>query len=301
METWILITLVSAFLQNIRSSLQKHLKSVMGTAGATFVRFGFGIPFALIFLFLFTKFGNHELPSLNSDFVFWVVIAGIAQIIAQALLVHMFSLRNFTVGSAYSRTEPMQAALFGLLFLSEKISTAVLGAITISVFGVMLISVARITITPRSIITALFTKTALIGLSSGAIFGIAAVAYRAASLALEGPNYIIQASVTLSFAIIMQSIILMVWIYVKDRAEIARIRAAWKTGLLVGLFGASASFGWFMAMTLQQSALVKAVAQVEMLFAFATSIFIFKEDINKYEILGCGLIVCGILALVLGS
>jgi drug/metabolite transporter (DMT)-like permease len=188
----------------------------------------------------------------------------------------------------------MQAALFGLLFLSEKISTAVLGAITISVFGVMLISVARITITPRSIITALFTKTALIGLSSGAIFGIAAVAYRAASLALEGPNYIIQASVTLSFAIIMQSIILMVWIYVKDRAEIARIRAAWKTGLLVGLFGASASFGWFMAMTLQQSALVKAVAQVEMLFAFATSIFIFKEDINKYEILGCGLFVCGL-------
>lgn len=301
METWILITLVSAFLQNIRSSLQKHLKSVMGTAGATFVRFGFGIPFALIFLILFTKLGNHELPSLNSDFVFWVVIAGIAQIIAQALLVHMFSLRNFTVGSAYSRTEPMQAALFGLLFLSEKISTAVLGAITISVFGVMLISVARITITPRSIATALFTKTALIGLSSGAIFGVAAVAYRAASLALEGPNFIIQASVTLSFAIIMQSIILMVWIYFKDREEIARIRAAWKTGLLVGLFGASASFGWFMAMTLQQSALVKAVAQVEMLFAFATSIFIFKEEINKYEIFGCGLIVCGILALVLGG
>lgn len=273
----------------------------MGTAGATFVRFGFGIPFALFFLFLFLKLGDHSLPALNTSFWFWVTIAAISQIIAQALLVHMFSLRNFTVGSAYSRTEPMQAALFGLLFLTEKISTAVLVAISISVFGVMLISVARTDINFRSIFTSLISKTALIGLSSGTVFGIAAVAYRAASLSLEGPNFIIQASVTLSVAIIMQSIILLVWMYLKDRAEIDRVKAAWKTGVLVGLFGASASFGWFMAMTLQQAALVKAVAQIEMLFAFASTVFVFKEHINKIEILGCVLIVAGILALVFGA
>ena len=301
METWILITVTAAFLQNIRSSLQKHLKNVMGTSGATFVRFGFGIPFALFFLALFMVLGDHNFPALNQDFFFWVVIAAISQIIAQALLVHMFSYRNFAVGTAYSRTEPLQAALFGLLFLSEKASTAVLAAIAISMFGVMLISVARTDITPKSIFTSLYSRTALIGLSSGAVFGVAAVAYRAASLALEGPNFIIQAAVTLSIAIILQSIIMIVWIYWRDRFELARIRAAWKTGLIVGLVGASASFGWFMAMTLQQAALVKAVAQIEMIFAFMSSVFIFKEKINRFEVIGCLLIISGIIALVLGG
>ena len=301
METWILITVTAAFLQNIRSSLQKHLKNVMGTSGATFVRFGFGIPFALFFLALFMVVGDHGFPALNQDFFFWVVIAAISQIIAQALLVHMFSYRNFAVGTAYSRTEPLQAALFGLLFLSEKASTAVLAAIAISMFGVMLISVARTDITPKSIFTSLYSRTALIGLSSGAVFGVAAVAYRAASLALEGPNFIIQAAVTLSIAIILQSIIMIVWIYWRDRSELARIRAAWKTGLIVGLVGASASFGWFMAMTLQQAALVKAVAQIEMIFTFMSSVFIFKEKINRFEVIGCLLIISGIIALVLGG
>ena len=168
-------------------------------------------------------------------------------------------------------------------------------------FGVMLISVARTDITPKSIFTSLYSRTALIGLSSGAVFGVAAVAYRAASLALEGPNFIIQAAVTLSIAIILQSIIMIVWIYWRDRSELARIRAAWKTGLIVGLVGASASFGWFMAMTLQQAALVKAVAQIEMIFAFMSSVFIFKEKINRFEVIGCLLIISGIIALVLGG
>lgn len=301
METWILITISAAFLQNIRSSLQKHLKNVMGTSGATFVRFGFGVPFALFFLALFMYLGDHSFPKLNHDFFFWVVIAAVAQILAQALLVHMFSHRNFAVGTAYSRTEPLQAALFGLLFLSEKASSAVLSAIAISMFGVMLISVARVDITPKSIFTSLYSRTALIGLSSGAIFGVAAVAYRAASLSLDGPNFIIQAAVTLSIAIILQSIIMILWIYWRDRGEIARIKAAWKTGLLVGFVGASASFGWFMAMTLQQAALVKAVAQIEMIFTFISSVFIFKEQINRIEVIGCLLIISGIIALVLGG
>jgi drug/metabolite transporter (DMT)-like permease len=301
METWILITVSAAFLQNIRSSLQKHLKNVMGTSGATFVRFGFGIPFALFFLAIFMYLGDHSFPEFNQDFFFWVVIAAVAQILAQALLVHMFSYRNFAVGTAYSRTEPLQAALFGLLFLSEKASSAVLSAIAISMFGVMLISVARTDITPKSIFTSLYSRTALIGLSSGAIFGVAAVAYRAASLSLNGPNFIIQAAITLSIAIILQSVIMIVWIYWRDRAEIARIKAAWKTGLLVGLVGASASFGWFMAMTLQQAALVKAVAQIEMIFTFISSVFIFKEQINRIEVIGCLLIISGIIALVLGG
>ena len=108
---------------------------------------------------------------------------------AQALLIHLFSYRNFAVGTAYSRTEPAQAALFGLIFLSETVSWVVLLAIGISVAGVMLISISRTELKPSALITSLSTRSVAIGLCSGTFFGIAAVGYRAASLSLVGPNF----------------------------------------------------------------------------------------------------------------
>ena len=39
MELWVPITLVAAFMQNLRSALQKHLKDTLSTYGATFCRF----------------------------------------------------------------------------------------------------------------------------------------------------------------------------------------------------------------------------------------------------------------------
>ncbi len=299
MELWIPITIAAAFLQNVRSAMQKHLKGVMGTTGATFVRFGFGAPLALFFVFALNRIAGYPLPAINSAFLAWAAIGGIAQIAATFLLVYLFSFRNFAVGTAYSRTEPAQAALFGLLFLSEKASGGALAAIAISVFGVMLISVARTRLSAVSLVTSPFSRTALIGIASGTLFGVAAVAYRAASLSLGGPNFMMQAAVTLAVVIMFQAAIMLAWMARRDREEMARVARAWRPALIVGIAGATASFGWFMAMTLQQAAVVKALAQVEMIFTFASSVFIFKETINRLELSGCVLIVAGILVLLL--
>ncbi len=299
METWVAITLAAAFLQNLRSAMQKHLKSVMGTTGATFVRFGFGLPVAACFLAILHLVAGFPLPALNGVFFFWVVVGGIAQILATFLLVHLFSFRNFAVGTAYSRTEPAQAALFGMLFLSETLRVGVVVAIIISVIGVMLISVARMTIRPMTLVTSLFQRNTLIGLGSGSLFGIGAVAYRAASLSLGGPNFIMQAAMTLAVVILFQTIIMLAWMYWRERMEIARVLAAWKPSLIVGIAGASASFGWFMAMTLQPAAVIKVLGQVEIIFTFASSVFVFRERINWLEVFGCLLIVGGILVLVM--
>jgi drug/metabolite transporter (DMT)-like permease len=298
MELWIPITIVAAFLQNLRSAAQKHLKAVMGTTGATFVRFGFGFPFALAFVAVLHWFVGYGLPSLNAVFFGWAVLGALGQIAATFLLIHLFSFRNFAVGTAYSRTEPAQAALFALLFLGERASPGAVAAIAISVFGVMLISVAHVAVSLRSMVTSTFSRNALIGLASGTIFGISAVAYRAASLALGGPNFLMQAAVTLAVVITFQTAIMLAWMVWKDRAEIGRIAKAWKPSLFTGFVGASASFGWFMAMTLQQAAVVKSLAQIEMLFTFAATVFFFKEKINRLEVAGCALIVGGILVLL---
>ena len=99
-ELWIPITLASAFLQNLRSAVQKHLKGVMGTTGATFVRFGFGMPFALVFVGFLHWAVGYPLPAPSTAFLGWVVVGGLGQIIATFLLVHLFSFRNFAVGTA---------------------------------------------------------------------------------------------------------------------------------------------------------------------------------------------------------
>lgn len=298
METWIAITIAAAFLQNLRSAGQKHLKSKMGTIAATFVRFGFGLPFALVYMALLHFGFGFELPSISGNFLLWVVLGSFAQISAQLLLIHMFSYRNFAVGTAYSRTEPAQAALFGLIFLSEFVNAATLAAIAICVFGVMLISVAHVKVTPRSLITSLFQRSTLIGLASGAFFGIAAVAFRGASLSLGGPNFVTQAAFTLMISIAFQAALMLVWLAWRERGELTRIAIAWKPSLFVGAVGATASFGWFAAMTLQQAAVVKALAQVEMLFAMVAAVFFFKEKITRLELAGCLLIVAGIIVLV---
>ena len=301
MELWIPITVVAAFLQNVRSAMQKHLKGLLGTTGATFVRFGYGVPPAILFVLALRYAAGYPLPALNFAFFAWALVGGVTQIAATFLLVYLFSFRNFAVGTAYSRTEPAQAAVFGLIFLSEKASAGALAAIAVSVIGVMLISVARTTVSAASLVVSVFSRTALIGLASGALFGVAAVAYRAASLALGGPNFMMQAAVTLAVVIVFQTVLMLAWIAARDPDEIGGIIKAWKPGLVVGIAGASASFGWFMAMTLQQAAVVKALAQVEMIFAFASSALIFKETVNRLEIAGCVLIVAGILVLLLAA
>ncbi|AMM85084.1 EamA family transporter [Martelella sp. AD-3] len=303
MELWIGITFAAAFLQNMRSTLQKYLKGRMATLGSTFTRFGFGLPFAALY-FAFLAYGlDRPVPAANGDFAFWALIGAIGQIGATFLLVYLFSFRNFVVGTAYSRTEPAQAAVLAFVFFGATISFAAIAAILISIAGVMLISLSRNDMGFGGLVRGLLTRTALVGIASGTLFGLSAVSYRAASLALAPslpqPDAIMQAAFTLVIVIAVQTVAMLVYMLAFDRAELAKVARAWRPALAVGFVGATASFGWFIAMTLQQAAIVKAVAQVEMLFSFATSVLVFKERMTGAEALGCALVVLGVLTLLL--
>lgn len=296
---WIPVTIGAAFLQNIRSSMQKHLKAVMGTTGATFVRFGFGVPFACMYWLILSYGFDINAPNLNWQFFTWTIIAALAQIGGTFLLVLLFSYRNFAVGTAYSRTEPAQTAIFAAIVFGEFIPASAVLAIAISIVGLMVISVARTAVSLRSVLTSLFQRNALIGLASGTLFGVAAASFRAATLSLDDTMFIMQAATTLVIAIVFQSLVMLIWMLVRERSELANITRAWKPAILVGFFGATASFGWFTAFTLQYAALVKVLAQIELIFTFASSVFIFRESINRLEIIGCILISAGIIVLVL--
>lgn len=299
MEAWIAITITAAFLQNLRSALQKHLQGALGTTGASFVRFGFGFPLAIAYVLGLHVVAGYAFPPLGAAFALWAVIGGLAQIFATILLVYLFSLRNFAVGTAYSKTEPVQAAIFGLILLGERLTPGAIAAIIVGVIGVMMISVARMPLSWRNLLVALTGRTALIGIASGAIFGISAVAYRSASLSLDGPNAVMQAAVTLACVTSFQTVFMLIWMLVKDPNEIRKVARAWRSSALVGLAGVTGSACWFTAMTLQQVAYVRALGQIELVFTFMASIFLFREKINRMETAGCLLIVTGILLLLM--
>lgn len=299
MEAWIPITIAAAFLQNLRTAAQKKLQGRLGTTGASFVRFGFGFPVAILYVLVLHHLFGRAMPALSWTFAAWCLVGGVAQIAATILLVHMFSLRNFAVGTAYSKTEPVQAAIFGLIILGERITSGAVLAIVIGVAGVMMISVARVPLSWRSLLGALVGRTAQIGILSGALFGVSAVAFRTASLSLGGPEPVMQAAVTLAVATTLQTTIMVVWIAWRDIGEFGRVARAWRSSTVIGLASVVGSACWFTAMTLQPVAYVRALGQIELVFTFASAVFLFKENINRYEVAGCLMIVSGILTLLL--
>ncbi len=292
MELWIPIAIGAAFLQNIRSSLQKHLKGQLSTGGATFSRFVFGVPLALCLMGVLISSGA-TMPSPNLRFTTFAMIGGISQITATFLLVHLFGLRNFAVGTTLSKTETIQAAIFGILLLGDQISGGAAIAIIVSLFGVVLLS------TPDGLRGGILNRSSLIGLASGTAFAVSGVSYRAASLSLESGDFLVRASFTLVVVIIFQTVIMAIWLRLKEAGQIGKVIASWRVSIWVGISGGLASFGWFSAMTLQNAAYVKALGQIEILFTIAVSIIFFREKPTPREWVGILLACAGILILLL--
>ncbi len=300
MDLWIPITIAAAFLQNLRSALQKHLKGRLSTSGATFSRFAYAAPLAMLYTAGLHSVGGFEIPIPNATFLASMAIGGVSQILATALLVSLFSFQNFVVGTTFSKTETMQTALFGLVFLGDAVSFQALIAIVMSMIGVFVISTARAKGGLLGLFEGLTDKAALFGLASGAFFGVAAVAYRAASLSLGGDGFLMQAAFTLAAVTMLQTALMACYMRWKEPGQMTEVFRVWRVASLTGLSGMLASAGWFTAMTLQNAAYVRALGQIELIFTFIASYLIFGERSNRAEIGGILLVTAGILVLLLG-
>ncbi len=301
MELWVYITIGAAFLQNFRTAMQKRLTGRLSTTGATFVRFGFGFPFAIVYVFVLHHGFGMAWPQPHLMFALYGAAGGLAQIFGTFLLLHLLSYRNFVVGTAYSKTEPMQAALFGIVILGDQVSGGAAVAILVGIGGVIAISVARTEITARTLFASMTERRALIGLASGAMFGFSAVFYRAASLSIDGPGFLMQAGFTLVCVSIFQTVIMLGYMRVREPGQITEVTRSWRPSSVVGLAGIVGSAGWFTAMTIQNVAYVRALGQIELIFTFAASYFFFHERSNRREVLGVVLIAGGIIILLLAT
>jgi putative flippase GtrA len=52
---WIVVTIIAAFFQNLRSSFQKKINKDVSTIASTYVRFSFALPLALVLFFIYFR------------------------------------------------------------------------------------------------------------------------------------------------------------------------------------------------------------------------------------------------------
>ena len=101
-DNWVAWTLLAASMQSVRTAGQKYLTGNISPLAATMVRYLFGLPFAVAYLVVIAMARDFVLPPLNPTFIVCAFLAGVLQIIATVLLVHLFTMRNFAVGSTYA-------------------------------------------------------------------------------------------------------------------------------------------------------------------------------------------------------
>ena len=295
---WIPITVGAALFQCLRTALQKFLKGRLSTTASTFTRFAFGMPLAIVYIALLVLGLGFAMPSPNSAFFLWLLAGSVAQILATFLLLHVLSFRNFPVGVAYTKTEVVQAAVFGLVFLGDRLTSWGVAAIAISTFGVMLVSLVASAHPLRALVMGWFERPALYGLASGAGFAVAAVGVRAASLSLDASSPMVAAAYALAWSTTIQSALVGAYLAWRERDQFAKLRAAWRPAMLAGIASVLGSAGWFTAMTLHAVAYVRTLGLVELLFTFLISALWFRERPKVTEIAGVVLIVCGIAMIV---
>ena len=232
-------------------------------------------------------------------FLLYCVLGGATQIIFTFILIYLFSLRNFAVGTVFSKTEIVQIAILGLILLGDTISLTGMTAIGLGMVGIMTLSVAHTSITWSNLWASLFEKSTLVGLLCGAFLGASVVFVRGAVLALGDSEFMMRAAFTLAVVTAMQTVGMGIYLLWREPGQMTAVVRNWPPALAVGVAGFLGSVGWFTAFTLENAAYIRAVGQIELVFTFIASVFFFKEKSNKLEVAGILLIVTAIFILVL--
>jgi drug/metabolite transporter (DMT)-like permease len=297
MEPWIALSVAAAAFQTLRFMLQKKLSmGALSAGGATLARFLYSAPFVVALAVGYLLAMGVEWPGYTPRFWVYAVAGGLSQILATWAVVALFAERNFAVGIAFKKTEVVQTAIVGLIVLGDRVNIAAVGAILLGLAGVLLLSQ-----TPgregrwwRRI----GARAALLGLASGAFFAISAVGYRGATLEIASEDPFLRAALSLAVVTVMQAVALALWLGWREPGQVARVVAARRTAVWMGLAGMGGSLCWFTAFTLQNAALVFAVGQVEVIFSLIVSWLFFGERLSAREGWGIALVTLSVMAVV---
>src|ERR1700681_3816239 len=210
---WIPFTTTAAVGQVAANPMQRQLTGPLGTWGATNIRFLFGFPFSIVFFAVVMVATGDQLPWPTSAFWPWLLLGALSQIVATGLMLLAMHERSFVVTTAYIKTEAIQTAIFGVVFLGDHLTALKVIAILIATAGVVIAALR-----PGGAKGFAELKPTIIGLVAAAAFALSAVGFRGAVITVSGVSFVTAASYTLVLALFVQTLALTIYLLARARA-----------------------------------------------------------------------------------
>lgn len=301
MPLWIAITIVAALFQTWRTALQQRLRGTLSLNGAAVVRYLYGVPFGLMLLGLYWLIMGGSFGAPTPYFLLLCALAGIGQIFGTNLLISSFGPRGFAVGTAYSKTEAVQASIIAVIVLGEVLPALSWLGIGVSVCGVMYLSLAGKGLGLSGVLQATVQPAALRGMGAGFCFALTAICIRKANAELPGSDPILKALFSVVVTNVMQTVMQGGWLLWREPAQVMAVFRSWRDSAKVGALSAAGSSCWFIGFALAPVALVRAVGQVEILFTLLFSRFFLGEKLKAKDVTGALLLVSGVVLVLAGS
>jgi drug/metabolite transporter (DMT)-like permease len=293
---WIAFTLLAALMQAVRTAGQKQLTNTMSAIVATWARYGFGFPVAVIYFSVIWFQQYDQISLFSTAFYGLVVCAALFQLVATLLLVKVLSLRNFAVGTTFAKTEGILAAIIGAVLFSVSLSLLAWVAIAIGVVGIVFVSLAKSHVSVQSIWQ---SKTFALGISAGICFAFTSLLLREASH-YSPVSPVMTAAYVLMLSLGIQGFICSGLVHWQNPNSWQQLSGQSKTIFFVGLTGTLGSIGWYTAFSFQEAAIVKALGQVEFVATIALTHYFFKERISKVEWIGMVSVFASVILLLVG-
>lgn len=298
---WIGFTVSAALFQCWRTAMQQLLRGELSVNAAGVVRYLYGVPVGLLLVLLYAATFGGSLPAIGLTVLGLCAVGGFGQILGTNLLIMAFGYRNFAVGTAYSKTEAMQAAVVATLLLGEHLSLLSWLGIAVGVAGVLYLSLAGRGTTPAELLRAVAQPAALCGIGAGFCFGFTGVLIKMANQAMPGSDLVFKALVILVLTNSLQTLMQGAFLALKEPAQLRAVFRTWRTSGQVGALSALGSACWFSAFALAPVAMVRAVGQVEILFTLGFSRFYLREKATRADVIGALTVVAGVVLVLLGA
>ena len=299
---WLPATLLAGALQAWRTAVQRRMSRTLSVNAAGLVRYLYGLPVAVAMMLAYQfVIAPAAFPALGHWFVLFCAAGGLAQIVATNLLLMAFGERNFVVGTAYSKTEAVQSAILSVVLLGDHLSVLTWLGIGFGVVGVMVLSTGGKRMGPGELLRSLGQPAARYGIASGFVFALTTIAIRRATMEVATPDHIRAALIVLAMTVTLQTLMQGGYLAWRERDQVARVFAEWRTAAQVGLMSSVASACWFTGFASAPVALVRIVGQVEVAFTMAFAHFYLGEKTAKSEVAGLLLVAIGVVLALAGA
>ncbi len=290
-------------MQAVRTAAQKTLNQRMSTLGTTYVRSLVGLPVLLAYLAAVVwHTGETTVPSAPAYLLFTFGGAA-AQVIATFLLITLFRLKNFAVGTMLTKVDIVMTALIGTVLFSERLTASGMTALLVVLAGVLLLTAGKTGLAALKagaaeggLLATIFSKPTQVALACALLFTFSYLFLREATLQIRPIGSPAWAGAwTVVIATAMQTVVLGAWLAWKEPAVFSQIWPNRKIVGFIGLTSALGSIGWYTAFALQNASYVRAVGQIEVVFTLLVSWLYFRERLTALEYLGMAITVAGVL------